>query len=89
MWYIIVLIETHLEDTMKSVRINISLPKEVFTALSEEVESRKRSQFITEAVKSLIKEKRDQRLAAEYQEAAAEIRRIDKELEGVINDGLD
>ena len=74
---------------MKSVRINISLPKEVFTALSQEVESRKRSQFITEAVKSFIKEKRDQRLATEYQEAAAEIRRINKELEGVINDGLD
>ncbi len=74
---------------MKSVRINISLPKEVLTALSREVESRKRSQFITEAVKSFIKEKRDQRLAAEYQEAAVEICRIDKELEGVINDGLD
>jgi len=87
--HIIVLIKTHLEDTMKSVRINISLPKEVLTALSEEVESRKRSQFITEAVKSFIKEKRDQRLAAEYQEAAAEIRRINKDLEGVINDGLD
>ena len=73
---------------MKSVRINISLPKEVFTALSQEVESRKRSQFITEAVKSFIKEKRDQRLAGEYREAAAEIRRVNNELEGVINDGL-
>jgi len=87
--HIIVLIKTHLEDRMKSVRINISLPKEVLSALSREVGSRKRSQFITEAVKSFIKEKRDQRLAAEYQEAAVEIRRIDKELEGVINDGLD
>ncbi len=74
---------------MKSVRINVSFPKEVFSALSKEVESRKRSQFITEAVKSFIKEKSDQRLAAEYQEAAAEIRRINKKLEGVINDGLD
>jgi len=74
---------------MKSVRINISFPKEVFSALSKEVESGKRSQFITEAVKSFIKEKRDQRLAAEYQEAAAEIRRINKKIEGVINDGLD
>ena len=74
---------------MRSVRINISLPNEVFTALSQEVESRKRSQFITEAVKSFIKEKRDQRLAAEYQEAAAEVRRMNEELEGVINDGLD
>ena len=74
---------------MKSVRINVSFPKEVFSALSKEVESRKRSQFITEAVKSFIKEKRDQKLAAEYQEAAAEIRRINKKFEGVINDGLD
>jgi len=39
---------------MKSVRINISLPKEVFEALSHETQSRKRSQFITEAVKSFI-----------------------------------
>jgi len=37
----------------------------------------------------LVKEKRDKRLAAEYQEAAAEIRAINKELEGAINDGLD
>lgn len=74
---------------MRCVRINISLPKEVFEALSEEAPSRKRSQFITEAVKSFIKEKRDQRLAAEYQEASAEIRRVNNELEGVINDGLD
>jgi metal-responsive CopG/Arc/MetJ family transcriptional regulator len=73
---------------MKSVRINISLPNEVFTELSKEAGSRKRSQFITEAVKSFIKEKRDQRLAAEYKEAASEIRRINDELEGVINDGL-
>lgn len=74
---------------MASVRINVSLPKEVFDALSEEVESRKRSQFITDAVKSLINERRDQRLAAEYREASAEIRRVNSELEGVINDGLD
>jgi len=74
---------------MKSVRINVSLPKEVFEALSDETESRKRSQFVTEAVKSFIKAKRDQRLAAEYQEAAAEIRRVNHNLEGVVNDGLD
>jgi len=74
---------------MRSVRINVSLPKEVFEALSEEAESRKRSQFITEAVRTFIKAKRDQRLAAEYQEAAAEIHRVNNELEGVLNDGLD
>ena len=74
---------------MESIRINISLPKEVFVEMSKEVESRKRSQFITEAIKRLVKEIRNQRLAAEYQEAAPEIRRINKELEGAINDGLD
>ena len=74
---------------MKSVRINISLPEDVHSELSKEVESRKRSKFIAEAIKRLIKERRDLRLASEYQEAAAEIRRINEELEGVIGDGLD
>ena len=74
---------------MESVRINVSIPKEIFVELSKEVESRKRSQFITEAIKRLVKKRRDERLAAEYQEAAHEIRRINKELEGAINDGLD
>jgi len=74
---------------MKSVRINISLPKEVLEELSKEVKSRKRSQFITEAIKLVVKEKRNQRLAAEYKAAASEIRRVNEELEGVINDGLD
>jgi len=74
---------------MRSVRINISLPEDVHSELSKEVESRKRSKFITEAIKSLIKERRDLRLASEYQEASAEIRRINQELEGVIGDGLD
>jgi len=74
---------------MKSIRINVSLPQEVFVAMSKEIKSRKRSQFITEAIKLLVKEKRDQRLTAEYQEAASEIQRINKELEGVVKDGLD
>ncbi len=74
---------------MESVRINVSIPKKIFVELSKEVESRKRSQFITEAIKRLVKKRRDERLAAEYQEAAPEIRRINKELEGAINDGLD
>ncbi len=74
---------------METIRINVSLPKKVFVELSKETTSRKRSQFITEAIKRSVKEKRDQRLAAEYQEAAAEIRAINKELEGAVNDGLD
>ena len=74
---------------MESVRINVSIPKKIFDELTQEVGSRKRSRFITEAIMRSIKEIRDQRLAAEYQEAAAEIRRINKELERVISDGLD
>ena len=74
---------------MSTVRINISIPKETFQELSREVEPRKRSRFITEATKRLLKERHAQRLAEEYQEAASEIRRINQELEGAISDGLD
>ena len=74
---------------MGTVRINVSIPEDVFGEMAHEVESRKRSQFITEAIKHLIKEKRDQKLAADYREAAEEIRRVNQELEGAVNDGLD
>ena len=74
---------------MSFVRINISLPEEVLAELAQEIESRKRSRFIAEAIAHALQEKRDRRLAAEYQEAAAEIRRVNGELEGVIADGLD
>ena len=73
---------------MNSTRINISIPQEVYTELSE-IEPRKRSRFITEAVKYFLKEKKKRKLAAEYQEAAAEFKRINQELEGAISDGLD
>jgi metal-responsive CopG/Arc/MetJ family transcriptional regulator len=74
---------------METIRVNVSIPKDVFVDMSKEIEARKRSQFITEAIKRLVKEKREQRLASEYQEAAGEIRRINQELEGAVNDGLD
>ena len=74
---------------METVRINVSIPRNVFRELSQEVESRKRSRFITEAIMRLVKERRDQRLAVEYLEAATEMHRINEELEGAINDGLD
>ena len=73
---------------MSSIRINVSLPEDTFEELSKAVDSRKRSQFITEAVRLLLKKKRAQRLAVEYQEAAAETRKINKEFEGAISDGL-
>ena len=74
---------------MNSVRINISLPKEVFKEISKDVGPRKRSRFITEAIKSHLKKQKAQKLAAEYKEASEEIRRINREMEGAISDGLD
>jgi len=74
---------------MSSVRINISLPEETFEELSRDIEPRKRSRFITQAVKRSLKEIKEQRLAAEYEEAAAEVRRVNQELEGTLSDGLD
>lgn len=73
---------------MNSVRINVSIPQEVYTELSE-IEPRKRSRFITNAVRHFLKERKEKKLAAEYEEASAEIKRINQELEGVISDGLD
>ena len=72
-----------------SVRINISLPEDLFEKLSREVEPRKRSRFISTAIERVLRDKRSVRLAAEYREAAAEISRVNQELEGVIGDGLD
>lgn len=74
---------------MGSVRINISLPEETFKELSRDIEPRKRSRFIAQAVKKSLEDLRRQRLAAEYEEASAEIRRINQELEGVLSDGID
>jgi metal-responsive CopG/Arc/MetJ family transcriptional regulator len=73
---------------MDFVRINVSLPKEIASELSKKLPPRKRSQFIAEAVRKQLKEQEAIKLAAEYEEAAAEIRRINQELEGTISDGL-
>jgi metal-responsive CopG/Arc/MetJ family transcriptional regulator len=74
---------------MDHVRINVSLPKTVVAELSKRLPPRKRSKFIAEAVKKQLQDQKAQRLAAEYQEAAAEIRRINRDLEGTLSDGLD
>lgn len=72
---------------MSSVRINVSVPQEVYIELSE-IEPRKRSRFITDAVKHFLNERKGKKLAAEYEEASAEIKRINQELEVAISDGL-
>lgn len=70
-------------------RFNITLPDDILAELCREVEPRKRSRFVRDAVARSLKEIRDRRLAREYEEASSEIRRINSELEGVIGDGLD
>ena len=74
---------------MSRVRMNITLPEETYELLSREVDSRKRSRFIAEATVMLLRKSRAERLAREYQEAANDIRRVNRELEGAISDGLD
>lgn len=73
---------------MSSVRINISLPEEVMSEITQKIELRKRSRFITEAIVRSLKEQRNRRLAAEYEEAAEEIKRVNQEMEGTLSDGL-
>ena len=74
---------------MNTIRINISLSRTTYEELSEEVESRGRSRFISEAISNALKEKRNLRLAEEYREAAGEIKRINADLEGTVADGID
>jgi metal-responsive CopG/Arc/MetJ family transcriptional regulator len=74
---------------MHTVRINISLPEDLVAEISREIGSRKRSRFIAQAIARSLKELKDRKLAAEYEEAAAQILRINQELEGAVADGLD
>ncbi|MDY6951486.1 MAG: hypothetical protein SWE60_08240 [Thermodesulfobacteriota bacterium] len=57
--------------------------------LSRTVKPRKRSRFIQEAVARALEEIRNQRLAREYEEAAANMRRVNAEMEGAVGDGID
>jgi metal-responsive CopG/Arc/MetJ family transcriptional regulator len=70
-------------------RINISLADDLFEELRQAVPPRRRSRFIAESVKESLSRKKAKLLAEEYQAAAAEIRQINRELEGAIGDGLD
>ena len=74
---------------MSSIRINMSLLKRRLKNFPGISSPRKRSRFITQAVKRSLKEIKKQRLAAEYEEAAVEIHRVNQELEGTLSDGLD
>ena len=74
---------------MHTVRVNISLPEELLNEISREIGPRKRNRFITQAIARSLKELKDQKLAAEYEEAAAQISRINQDIEGAVADGLD
>ena len=74
---------------MNVVRINICLAEDLFEELVKEVQPRKRSRFIAESVRESLDRKKERQLVEEYQAAAAEIREVGRELDGVINDGLD
>jgi len=69
-------------------RININVPEEILEEISEVVGPRKRSRFITEAIIRSLNELRAKKLAVEYEEAADEIMRVNREIEGVVGDGL-
>lgn len=74
---------------MKSARLNISLPQKTVSALNREVKPRERSKFIAEAINNLLKKRQEQCLAREYQEAAADSKKVNQDLEGTLSDGLD
>jgi len=73
---------------MSSVRLNVSLPQVTYSELKDEVPVRERSKFIAIAINKLIKERRKERLAQEYRQAAKETEEAYKDLEGTLNDGL-
>lgn len=70
-------------------RLNITLREDLLEELSRTVKPRKRSKFIQEAVARALEEIRNQRLAREYEEASADMRRVNAEMEGAICDGID
>ena len=74
---------------MNAIRINVSLSRETYEGLTEEVEPRGRSRFISKAINNAIAERRNRRIALEYQEAGQEIKRINADLEGTVADGID
>jgi metal-responsive CopG/Arc/MetJ family transcriptional regulator len=71
------------------VRINVSLADDLFEELKRAAPARKRSRFIAESLNETLSRRKAKLLAEEYQAAAAEIRKANREMEGAIGDGLD
>ena len=74
---------------MDAVRINISIPKNLYDEMSQKIAPRQRSRFIRNAIQKILNEESAKQLAEEYMEAASEIKRINNDLEGTVADGID
>lgn len=72
-----------------STRLNISLPEQIVSAMDKEVRPRERSKFIADAIKNLLRQRREERLAREYQEAAMETADVTRDLEATVGDSVD
>ncbi len=63
-------------------------PDEIYQNLKEEVEPREASRLIATAIKKMIGERLQKRLAAEYRDANVEIQGQYNDLEGTVGDGI-
>ncbi len=77
----------------ETVRLKVTLPKELVETMNRVTEPRKRSRFIAEAVKQKIeqkeKEEMEKLLIEGYQSAAKESRALTKEFERTDLEGWD
>ena len=75
----------------ETVRLNITLPKELVNAMNRMTEPRKRSRFIADAVRQKIelKEEMEKLLEQDYRAAAKESLALTKEFESADLEGWD
>ena len=77
----------------ETVRLNITLPRDLVTALNEKAGPRKKSQYIARAVRNQIekdlRESLDKELEEGYRKTAAESRALSQEFEHADIEGWD
>ena len=77
----------------ETIRLNITLPKKIVQALDKIIGPRKRSHFISEAIRQKLeqnqKEKMEKLLAEGYKTAREESFTLSKEFEGADLEGWD
>ncbi|NQS88481.1 hypothetical protein HQ584_01640 [Patescibacteria group bacterium] len=69
-------------------KVTVSLPKEIVSALREEIPRRKRSEFIAETIKKQLKKLKEEALIKAYKEAYTEIKKENQEFDGATGDGI-